>query len=131
MVVYELTDSEVDAMFRALADATRRDIVDRVLHENASVSRLAERYDMSFAAVQKHVAVLQAAGLVTKSRQGREQIVSGNLASIHHIQKLLSHFEAVWKQRAVQMADVLRDDATAEAPPSPMSSRARVDIPHD
>lgn len=131
MVVYELTDSEVDAMFRALADATRRDIVNRVLHENASVSRLAERYDMSFAAVQKHVAVLQAAGLVSKSRRGREQIVSGNLASIHHIQKLLSHFEEVWKQRALRMAEVLRDDAITEAPPNPASSGARVDIPHD
>ncbi|MGV8851583.1 MAG: ArsR/SmtB family transcription factor [Rhodoglobus sp.] len=110
MVVYELTDTEVDAMFRALADATRRDIVTRVLLEGTSISRLAERYEMSFAAVQKHVAVLQAAGLVSKERSGREQIVRGNLPSIHRIQNLLSHFEEVWKQRALRMGDVLNDD---------------------
>ncbi|QYH36315.1 helix-turn-helix transcriptional regulator [Salinibacterium sp. M195] len=110
MVVYELADTEVDAMFRALADATRRDIVTRVMREEASISHLAASYEMSFAAVQKHVAVLQSAGLVSKQRHGREQIVRGNLTSIHRIQTLLSHFEEVWKQRALRMGDVLNDD---------------------
>jgi len=110
MVVYELNDPEADAIFRALADATRRDIVTRVMREGISVSRLARRYEMSFAAVQKHVAVLQSAGLVSKERNGREQIVRGDLTSIHRIQELLSHFEDVWKQRALRMGDVLNDD---------------------
>jgi DNA-binding transcriptional ArsR family regulator len=110
MVVYELTDADVDAMFRALADATRRDIITRVMHEGISISRLAERYEMSFAAVQKHVAVLQSAGLISKERSGREQIVSGDPRSIHRIQELLSHFEEVWKQRALSMSDVLNDE---------------------
>lgn len=110
MVVDEVTDAEVDAMFRALADSTRRDIVTRVMREGISVSRLASSYEMSFAAVQKHVAVLQAAGLVSKQRSGREQIVRGDLTSIHRIQELLSHFEEVWKKRALRMAAVLNDD---------------------
>lgn len=110
MVVYELTDADVDAMFRALADSTRRDIVTRVMREGISVSRLAKSYEMSFAAVQKHVAVLHAAGLVSKQRNGREQIVRGNLTSIHRVQTLLAHFEDVWKQRALRMEDVLNDD---------------------
>jgi len=113
MVVDELTDSDVDAMFRALADATRRDIVARVLRNGSSVSQLAANYEMSFAAVQKHVAVLQAAGLVTKLRSGREQIVSGKLDSIHRIQELLSQFEGMWKQRANRMIDLLNDDNPA------------------
>jgi DNA-binding transcriptional ArsR family regulator len=110
MVVDEVTDADIDAMFRALADSTRRDIVTRVMDEGISVSRLASSYEMSFAAVQKHVAVLQAAGLVSKHRNGREQIVRGDVASIHRIQELLSHFEDVWKKRAFRMSGVLNDD---------------------
>jgi len=110
MVVDEVVDADVDAMFRALADSTRRDIVTRVMNDGISVSRLASSYDMSFAAVQKHVAVLQAAGLVSKHRSGREQIVRGDMASIHRIQDLLSHFEDVWRKRALRIGDVLNDD---------------------
>ena len=75
MVVDELTDEAVDHLFHALADATRRDILRRCVRDEPSVSRLAEAYPMSFAAVQKHVAVLERAGLVTKERRGREQLV--------------------------------------------------------
>jgi DNA-binding transcriptional ArsR family regulator len=110
MVVDEAVDADVDAMFRALADSTRRDIVTRVMNDGISVSRLASSYDMSFAAVQKHVAVLQAAGLVSKHRSGREQIVRGDMESIHRIQGLLSHFEDVWRKRALRIGDVLIDD---------------------
>ena len=70
----ELTDAEVDRIFRALADATRRDIIRRTLVGESSVSALAADYAMSFAAVQKHVAVLEEAGLVTKHPRGRERI---------------------------------------------------------
>jgi DNA-binding transcriptional ArsR family regulator len=77
MVVRELQDDEMDRIFHALADATRRDIVVRVVQREQSVSALAESYAMSFAAVQKHVAVLERASLVVKERRGREQIVHG------------------------------------------------------
>ena len=76
MVVDELPDEAVDRVFHALADATRRDILRRSIGGELSVSRLAESYPMSFAAVQKHVTVLERAGLVTKERRGREQLVS-------------------------------------------------------
>ncbi|HEX6262363.1 MAG TPA: transcriptional regulator, partial [Actinomycetota bacterium] len=75
MVVDELTDEVVDELFRALCDTTRRDILRRSALDAPSVSRLAEAYPMSFAAVQKHVAVLERAGLVTKERRGREHLV--------------------------------------------------------
>ena len=75
MVVRELDDETVDLLFHALADATRRDILRRSVRGELSVSRLAEAYPMSFAAVQKHVAVLERAGLVVKERRGREQLV--------------------------------------------------------
>src|SRR3712207_9586364 len=75
MVVGELSEEDVDRLFHALADATRRDILRRCLRGEPSVSRLADVYPMSFAAVQKHVAVLERAGLVVKERRGREQRV--------------------------------------------------------
>jgi len=111
MVVYKtLSDPELDRLFRALADTTRRDIVARVLGgEGASVSVLAARYDMSFAAVQKHVAVLEDAGLVTKRRRGRERIVRGNPEQIARARELLVRLESLWMARFQQLDDVLAD----------------------
>lgn len=105
MVVYaELSNAEVDRVFRALADTTRRDIIARVFTgEPASVSALAERYDMSFAAVQKHVAVLEAAGLVTKRARGRERIVCGNPERIARARDLLAQLEGLWRARFSQL----------------------------
>ena len=73
-----LSAPEIDRIFHALADRTRRDILGRAIRGEQSVSALARSYDMSFAAVQKHVAVLEQSQLVTKERRGREQIVHGN-----------------------------------------------------
>src|SRR4029453_10968980 len=75
MVVGDLADETVDRLFHALADGTRRDILRRSVRGELSGSRLGDAYPMSFAAVQKHVAVLERAGLVTKERRGREQLV--------------------------------------------------------
>jgi DNA-binding transcriptional ArsR family regulator len=105
----ELSDREVDRIFRALADATRRDIVRRTLGGEASVSELAGAYDMSFAAVQKHVAVLEGAGLVTKHPQGRERIVRGNLDTIRRAQALLERYEQIWRSRIERLDQLLAD----------------------
>lgn len=86
-------------MFRALADATRRDILRRTLAEQTSVSELASAYDMSFAAVQKHVAVLEGAGLITKEAVGRERRVRANPEQIKRAQTLLAQYEAIWRER--------------------------------
>lgn len=105
----ELTDAEVDRIFHALADATRRDIVRRTLTTQASVSELAQAYDMSFAAVQKHVAVLEGAGLVTKHPQGRERLVRGNPERLQRIQDLLGHFEQLWRGRIDRLDALLAE----------------------
>lgn len=110
MVVYELTDAELDRLFQALADATRRDIVRRVTAGEYSVSHLAALYAMSFAAVQKHVAVLQRASLVTKEKRGREQIVRGDHEGLQKARRLLDEYEAIWRQRADRIADLLADE---------------------
>jgi len=109
----DLSDAEVDRIFRALADSTRRDIVARVFTSEQSVSALAARYEMSFAAVQKHVAVLEGAGLVTKRPRGRERFVRGNPETIRQAQALLDRYEQIWRARIVRL-DVLlaTDDST-------------------
>jgi DNA-binding transcriptional ArsR family regulator len=110
MVVDLFTDAEVDRLFRALADATRRDIVRRVLVAEHSVSELARDYPMSVTAVQKHVAVLEEAGLVTKRRHGREQRVAGQPAALRRAQQLLDAYEQLWRHRIDRMTDVLAEN---------------------
>jgi DNA-binding transcriptional ArsR family regulator len=107
MVVDYLTDEEVDRLFQALADATRRDILARTMQQEQSVSTLAARYNMSFAAVQKHVAVLERAALVVKERRGREQMVRGHEPTLQKASRLLDSYEELWIQRAQRIAEVL------------------------
>jgi DNA-binding transcriptional ArsR family regulator len=99
-----------DRLFQALADATRRDIVERTMRGEHSVSDLARSYPMSFAAVQKHVAVLERAQLVVKERRGREQIVHSNIDTIRQASLLLDHLEEVWRGRIDRIGEILADD---------------------
>ena len=98
-----------DLVFHALADATRRDIVRSVLDTEQSVSGLARRYPMSFAAVHKHVAVLERAGLVTKRRHGREQLVRGRIESARHAYDVFEELEAVWRGRIDRFDQILSE----------------------
>ena len=109
MVVDQLRETELDRLFQAFADSTRRDIVRRVTAGEYSVSGLAGLYPMSFAAVQKHVAVLERASLVTKEKRGREQIVRGNHEGLQKARRLLDDYEAIWRQRVSRIADILAE----------------------
>jgi DNA-binding transcriptional ArsR family regulator len=109
VVRHALSDAEVDRVFRALADATRRDIVRRTLAGEATVSELAASYEMSFAAVQKHVAVLEGAGLVVKRPHGRERIVRANPDMIRRAQGLLDSYEQIWQARIERLDALLAE----------------------
>jgi DNA-binding transcriptional ArsR family regulator len=98
-----------DRLFHALSDATRRDIVRRTMRCEHSVSALARCYPMSFAAVQKHVAVLEQAELVSKQRRGREQLVRGNVDAIRAAGRLLDELEAIWRSRMERFGDALAE----------------------
>lgn len=110
MVVDDVLDDEVDRIFHALADVTRRDILARVVVREQSVSALAASYAMSFAAVQKHVAVLEQATLVVKEKRGREQIVSGNVEAVQKATRLLQNLEGVWRHRIQGISEILSTD---------------------
>lgn len=110
MVVDVLSDAEVDRLFHALADSTRRDIVRRTITGEHSVSELARSYPISLTAVQKHVAVLEEAGLVAKRRQGREQRVVGRQDAIARAQRLLDEYEQLWRARLTAIGTILDED---------------------
>jgi DNA-binding transcriptional ArsR family regulator len=124
MVVDEVERQALDAVFHALADSTRRDIVVRTLQDEYSVSALSRLYPMTFAAVQKHVAVLDRAALVTKRRSGREQLVTGNVDTVRRAARLLDQLELVWRARMDRFGDILAEDPSPVDPspvdPSPV-----------
>ena len=110
MVVGRKTrEGKVDLIFRALADRTRRDIVRRAMSGTQSVSALARSYPMSTTAVQKHVAILEAAGLVHMTRRGRENLVQTEIGTIAKARRLLGEFEQLWRDRLERIRDVLAE----------------------
>ena len=106
---------DYDRMFGALADATRRDIVRRAIAGDEGVAELADHYPMSFAAVQKHIAVLERAGLVTKERHGRRKVVRTNLDRLAAARRLLDRYEELWRDRIGRMAEILGDRKETDA----------------
>ncbi|MCW8119509.1 MULTISPECIES: ArsR/SmtB family transcription factor [Streptomyces] len=116
--VVEEAEAGTDRLFQALADLTRRDILRRCVRDDLSVSRLAEAYPMSFAAVQKHVAVLERAGLVVKERCGREQLVRTDPDALGRARRALDELEAAWRGRVERMSGLL-----AEAPEAGSAAR--------
>ena len=110
MVVHHGDPESADRLFHALADSTRRDILRTTLADRQSVTSLWKRYPMSFAAVSKHVAVLERAGLVIRERQGREHLVMGNPAALHDARLALDQLELLWRDRIGRMSDLLAAD---------------------
>ena len=103
------TTPDFDRVFRALADSTRRDIVRRAIAGEEGVAELAAHYPMSFAAVQKHVAILERAGLVTKQRIGRRKVVRTNLEGLRVARRLLDRYEELWRGRIDRMTELVTE----------------------
>lgn len=106
----DLTDAQIDRIFRALADATRRDIFGRTLTEEPSISELAHRYEMSFVGVRKHITVLEEAQLVCTHRSGRERRIRGNPEYLQKAQALLTAYERLWRERIDRLGALLAED---------------------
>ena len=103
------TTLNFDRVFRALADGTRRDIVRRAIAGEEGVAELAEHYPMSFAAVQKHIAILEQAGLVTKVRMGRRKVVRTNVEGLRRARALLDRYEELWRRRVDRMTALVTE----------------------
>ncbi|MCM3778340.1 ArsR/SmtB family transcription factor [Microbacterium hydrocarbonoxydans] len=111
----ELSEAEVDRVFHALATSTRRDILRRTIEREQSVSTLASEYEMSFAAVQKHVSVLEAANLIVKRAEGRERLVRANPEMIARARALLARYEELWRSRIARLDDLLAEPSRPTA----------------
>jgi DNA-binding transcriptional ArsR family regulator len=105
----QVAPPDFDRMFGALADHTRRDIVRRAIDGGEGVAELARHYPMSFAAVQKHVAILERAGLVTKQRIGRRKVVRVNLEGLRVARRLLDQYEDLWRARIDRMTELVTE----------------------
>src|SRR5207253_8318464 len=113
VVSMQIATRDFDRLFAALADHTRRDIVRRAISAEEGVLELASHYPMSFAAVQKHVAVLERAGLITKQRIGRRMVVRTNLEALLVARRLLDQYEELWRARIDRMNELLAETAGA------------------
>src|SRR5436309_8386673 len=110
MVVQVLAAApDFDRVFGALADHTRRDIVRRAITAEEGIVEIASHYSMSFAAVQKHIAILERAGLVTKERVGRRKVVRANLDRLRVVRRLLDQYEELWRGRIDRMAELISE----------------------
>jgi DNA-binding transcriptional ArsR family regulator len=105
----QVAPPDFDRMFGALADHTRRDIVRRAIDAEEGVAELASHYPMSFAAVQKHIAILERAGLVTKQRVGRRKVVRTNLEGLRLARRLLDQYEELWRGRVDRMTELVTE----------------------
>jgi DNA-binding transcriptional ArsR family regulator len=105
----QIAPPDFDRMFGALADQTRRDIVRRAIDSGEGVAELASHYPMSFAAVQKHVAILERAGLVTKQRIGRRKVVRTNVEGLRVARRLLDQYEELWRGRIDRMSQLVNE----------------------
>ncbi len=113
VVSVQIALPDFDRVFPALGDRTRRDIVRRAINAEEGVLELASHYPMSFAAVQKHVAVLERAGLVTKHRIGRRKVVRTNLDALLVARRVLDQYEKLWRARIDRMNDLIAETADA------------------
>ncbi|MGB3731985.1 ArsR/SmtB family transcription factor [Microbacterium sp.] len=111
----ELSEAEIDRVFHALATSTRRDILRRTIEREQSVSALARDYDMSFAAVQKHVSVLEEAHLIVKRAEGRERLVRADPEMIARARVLLARYEELWRARVARLDDLLAAPPASDA----------------
>ena len=111
----QITPPDFDRMFGALADHTRRDIVRRAIAGEEGVAELASHYPMSFAAVQKHVSVLERAGLVRKERVGRRKVVRTNVEVLQLTRRLLDQYEELWRGRVQRMTELISESEESDS----------------
>ncbi len=114
MQVMPLQPLVVDQILGALADATRRDILRRAITGREGIAELATHYPMSFAAVQKHIAILESAGLVSKARTGRRKVVRTEMEGFRVAQRLLDQYEELWRGRIDRMTSLIRESKETE-----------------
>ncbi|HET7889112.1 MAG TPA: metalloregulator ArsR/SmtB family transcription factor [Bradyrhizobium sp.] len=101
--------ARLDAIFAALADPTRRAIIERLSRGEARVTEVAEPFPMSLNAVSKHIRVLEASGVVERHRKGRDHILSINTSSLDEVDGWIARTRRYWEGRLDAMEGLLRE----------------------
>lgn len=101
---------QLDSIFHSLADPTRRDILARVARAELSISELVEKYDVSFAAISKHLNVLERAQLIVKRREGKKQMVSLAPDALRTADEYLERYTHMWDQRFSKLDALLKEE---------------------
>ncbi len=100
----------LDMIFSSLADPTRRDIIARVARAELSVGELVEKYDMSFAAISKHLKVLERANLITKRKEGKKQMVTLAPHALRSADEYLEQYKQMWEQKFSKLDEILKEE---------------------
>lgn len=101
--------SSLDSVFNALSDPTRRDILQRVINRELSVSEIAKSYDLTFSAVSKHLKVLERAELIIKRRRGKEQMVHTAPQALADASSYLESYRQLWENRFNSLDKLLKE----------------------
>jgi DNA-binding transcriptional ArsR family regulator len=106
---------QLDCVFHALSDPTRRKLLQRLTERDRSISELAAPFDMSLEAVSKHVKVLERAGLVRRTIEGRRHICRLDAQPMHGGLEWIRHYEQYWNHRLDVLEDLLQSEDHAAA----------------
>lgn len=121
----ELQDPRLDAVFHALGDATRRQMLRDLAHGERTVTQLAEPFDMSLAAASKHVKALEGAGLIRREVRGRTHICRLDASPLAEATEWLRFYERFWTTRLDALERALRGDAPKSRTIPPPKGRSR------
>jgi len=108
------SDDRLDSIFQALSDSTRRGMLARLAKGRLSVTELAAPYDMSLAAISKHLKVLEAASFVKKEKNGRFFICRADLGPLAEVTKVLEELGGFWSDSLNALEKILSDDSSSK-----------------
>ncbi len=103
-----MNESQLDQIFGALSDATRRGMLAQLALGEANISALAAPYDISQPAASKHLRVLERAGLIHRRREGRDHYIGVNPAAVERAQNWIAYYSQFWKQQFDAVDDFLK-----------------------
>jgi DNA-binding transcriptional ArsR family regulator len=118
-----LNRAPLDQVFHALADGTRRAMLESLAAQPASVGELASPFEISLAAASKHIKVLEGAGLVRRTVYGRLHVCEIDAAPLHAGMEWIRRYEKFWTDRLDALEQLLSADAASRSATRPRRSK--------
>jgi DNA-binding transcriptional ArsR family regulator len=96
-------------VFQAIADPTRREIINLIAYKRMNVNTVAENFEMSRPAISKHMKILEECGLVMMEQQGRERYCKAQLKPLHEVSDWVSRYKKEWEERLDEMEKYIKE----------------------